>query len=346
MLRYSPNLIHTGHLSEEECDAAFWCGFHPGDREVLRPCLLGKNPFRSPDIPFHLEVVFGCARAAFANDDFLPSWSHEKFEPSSARREQLVAKHVSRDSYGVREVTCAVTSNAETTTTPTDFPHIHSRRQTLCFPSSSFTALESQYAPAHSATVDQPEPAPTLSTTLLPSASLTPTSQLASSFPHLAANHVPEIACTPHSSSSVLLTNSECLPSAMVDHPEFEPEPASLPSITPTSPSLSFAPSLVCVPADDDPEIASTLLPFIATLPFTPSHVHSVIDNDLIFRAYAPSSSTFLPSPVTSETDDQPEPESMSVSVVLSRSLNRLRVHYHSLLTIHLPLSFHLLPTS
>ncbi len=79
---YGVPLVHTGHLSEEECDLAFWFGFHLEDREV----------------PFHFGDVFGCVRGAFAYGDSFSSWSSEyQFEPPSARCEQLVAEHVSRD---------------------------------------------------------------------------------------------------------------------------------------------------------------------------------------------------------------------------------------------------------
>ncbi len=89
------HLVHTGHLSEEERDAAFWYGFHPEDRKVLQPRLLGKNHFQPREVPFPFEDVFGCTRGAFAYDDYLPSWlQEEQSEPSSVRREQPIAKHV------------------------------------------------------------------------------------------------------------------------------------------------------------------------------------------------------------------------------------------------------------
>ncbi|KAH9169292.1 hypothetical protein EDB89DRAFT_1908712 [Lactarius sanguifluus] len=69
------------------------------------------------------------------------------------------------------------------------------------------------------------------------------------------SNDVPEITSTPHSSSSVLLTNLECVPSAMVDRHEFEPEHAFLSSITPT-PSLP-APSPALEFTDDVCELLS-----------------------------------------------------------------------------------------
>ncbi|KAH8977110.1 hypothetical protein EDB86DRAFT_1317772 [Lactarius hatsudake] len=87
--------------SEEERNIAFCCGFHPEDREVIRPRFLGKNPFQPPDVPSHFEKVFGCARAAFAYGDCFPSpWLQElKF---SIRR--------------------AVASNTETTATSDELP--------------------------------------------------------------------------------------------------------------------------------------------------------------------------------------------------------------------------------
>ncbi len=92
---YSVPLVHTGHLLEEERDAAFWYGFHPEDRKVLWPRLLGKNHFQLHEVPFPFKDVFGCTRGAFAYDDYLLSWSQEEqSEPSSVRHEQPIAKHI------------------------------------------------------------------------------------------------------------------------------------------------------------------------------------------------------------------------------------------------------------
>ncbi|KAH9031400.1 hypothetical protein EDB83DRAFT_1843220 [Lactarius deliciosus] len=223
-------LVHAGHLSEEERDAAFWYGFHPGDREVLRPRLLGKNPLQPPDVPFHFEDVFGCARAAFAYDDYFPSpWSHAKqFEPPSLRREQPVVEPAPRNTYGLRAVTRAIASNAETTTTPDELSlSSHSTPFTQLPPSSSPSVLESQHGLVHSVMLDQPELAHTLSTTLPPSDS---TLSHASSFARSVTDSDPLFASTPPSASP---TSSTCLPSVTEEQPEPEPEP--IPLIAPAS---------------------------------------------------------------------------------------------------------------
>lgn len=62
----APPLIHVGHLSENDRDAAFWHGFHPVDCDVIWPHLLSKNPFQPPEVSFNLEDVFSCARRVFA----------------------------------------------------------------------------------------------------------------------------------------------------------------------------------------------------------------------------------------------------------------------------------------
>ncbi|KAH9169769.1 hypothetical protein EDB89DRAFT_1389991 [Lactarius sanguifluus] len=381
-LCYSAPLVHAGHLSEEERDAAFWYGFHPDDCQVLRPRLLGKNPFQPPDIPFHFEVVFSCARAAFAYDDYFPSpWSHAKqFESPSFRR---VVEPAPRDTYSSRAVTRAVASNAETTTTPDELPPSLQSPDTQLPSSSSPSVLESHHGLVHSVTLDQPEPTYTLSTTLPPSASprshtpslvhsatdndLIPaptfpiftSTLLPSAFPTpththslapLTAADIPEISST-HSLSSTASTPSpmtsissdfECLSSAMVDQPEFEPEPASLSSITPTSPSLPSTPSLVCVPADDDPEITPTLLPFVHTPSHASSLARSATDNDPISVSTRLSLSTFLPSSARSAMNNKPESEHEAASTSMSVPLSSL-----PLLTPHplSPLSSTFLPS-
>jgi hypothetical protein len=46
------------HLTDDERDTAFWCGFHPDDHIRLLPY--------SPDIPPHFEDVFTKARTVFS----------------------------------------------------------------------------------------------------------------------------------------------------------------------------------------------------------------------------------------------------------------------------------------
>src|SRR6266571_4026223 len=320
-------LVHAGHLSEEERDAAFWYGFHPDDREVLRPRLLGKNPFQPCEVPFHFEDVFSCARGAFAYGVSFSSWSPEyQFKPSSVRSEQPVAEHVSRDTYGLREMTRAVASNAEIT--PCELPPpSQSTADPQLLPSSSLSASELQHTPSpssslsvsefhhpttHSAMDDQPEPVPaptflTPSCTSLPS---TPPVRLV----HLAAEDVSEIASTPPLSSiasapsSMPAISSECLPSATED--QSEPEPVSTPSVIPTSPALPSTPSLAPLFTDDFPELASAPR---SSSPISPTDLECPL------------------SPVHSASDDQPEPEPELASTSVPLSSLPLSTSTHAL---------------
>ena len=63
---YSALLIHAGHLSEKDRNAAFWHGFHPVHRDVIWPRLLAKNPFQPLEVPLHFEDVFYCVCKVFA----------------------------------------------------------------------------------------------------------------------------------------------------------------------------------------------------------------------------------------------------------------------------------------
>ncbi|KAH9069441.1 hypothetical protein EDB83DRAFT_2584756 [Lactarius deliciosus] len=333
--------FHAGHLTEDDRNAAFWYRFHLEDRKVLQPRLLGKNPFQPPDIPFHFDIVFSCARAAFAYDNYLPSpWSQKlKFEPSSVRREQPVVEPIPRDSYSFRAVTRAVVSNAQTTTTPNDFPlPSHSTPFTQLPPSSSPSVLESQHGLVHSVTLDQPELAHTLSTTLPPSdsppshtpslaysatdndpisaptfpittstlpPSVSPTLSHDSLLAHLAADvhKIPSTSLPTLAPFSMPISSDfEYLPSATVD------QPAS--TLSSTSPSASPT-SSTCLPSvtEEQPEPEPEPIPLI-----TPASTFAS-------TPLPSSSSTFLPTPVISATDCQPtsEPESMSVSVISTK---------------------------
>ncbi|KAH9160147.1 hypothetical protein EDB89DRAFT_2236104 [Lactarius sanguifluus] len=315
-LCYSAPLVHAGHLSEEERDAAFWYGFHPDDCQVLRPRLLGKNPFQPPDIPFHFEVVFSCARAAFAYDDYFPSpWSHAKqFESPSFRR---VVEPIPRDSYSFREVTHVAATYTETTleTTPNEpFPSSHSTPDPQLPSSSSPSVLESQHGLVHSVTLDQPEPTfSTLSTTFLPSASEAQLEPFpAPTFPITRSTLLPSVSPTPAHDS--LLAHSAA------DVPEISSTPLSSPTLAPFSMPITSDVEYLSSATVDQP--APTLLPSIPTLPITPLHVHSAINSSTSMPSSL-ASSTFLPSPVTSATDCQPksEPASASESPVSKFSL-------------------------
>ncbi|KAH9029397.1 hypothetical protein EDB85DRAFT_1528554, partial [Lactarius pseudohatsudake] len=320
-LCYSAPLVHTGHLSEEERDAAFWYGFHPEDRQVLQPRLLSKNPLQPPDVPFHFEDVFGCARAAFAYDNYFPSpWSQElKFGPSS-RCERPVAKHGSRDTYGLREMSRAVTSNAETTSNLDVLPSPPQSTPQPQFPSPSPSVLEPHQTQAPSVTLDQPEPEYTLSTTLLPSASF-PTPSHASSLAPSAVDEDPEILTTFPSPSitpapfSMPMSDFEYLSSATVDQPA--------PTLSSTSPSSSsISPMFVPSATEDqsEPEFTPTLFASVPTLTSTPSHVHSATGYGTIFASTPPSSSPTSSPCLPAVTEEQPEPETESIPSITPAS--------------------------
>ncbi|KAI9448727.1 hypothetical protein BJY52DRAFT_305352 [Lactarius psammicola] len=389
----SAPIVHSGHLTEEDRDAAFWHGFHPEDRSKLWPRLIGKNPLQPHGIPFHFEDVLSCARGTFAYDGYFSSWTPEhRSKPSSVRREQPVAEHVSRDTCGPREVSRAVVSNAEKESThsssellspPTPDPqlpissslstselqHPHTRSATVdqpedaptfsihsstLFPLSSPSVSESRYTLAHSATVDHPEAASTLSipsSTLLPSTSSVPTPSL----PPSAADDDPEHAPTFSNSSSTFLPSTPSVrltPSTADDDPEHAPTFSDssfipLPSTSP-APTRSLAHSV----ADDVSEIISTPSPMLSipsdfeslssekevqpeselvsmssttptslSLLSTPS-LSSPSDTDVSELASAPSSSLSIspdPECLPSATEDQPETESASMSLIPSK---------------------------
>jgi hypothetical protein len=85
-----PSCTRSTCRKKEEHNTAFWYGFHPNDRNILRPHLFAENPFRPHDVlPFHFESVYDCAHSAFLHyDGFLPFRIFKQhFEPPSVRRE-------------------------------------------------------------------------------------------------------------------------------------------------------------------------------------------------------------------------------------------------------------------
>ncbi|KAH9036250.1 hypothetical protein EDB84DRAFT_1577837 [Lactarius hengduanensis] len=296
-------LVHAGHMSEEERDTAFWYGFHPEDRKVIQPRLLGKNPFQPPDIPFHFEDVFVCARAAFAYDGS-SFWSHAKqFEPPSIRCEHpysdLPHSLISPSESPYTQAPSVTVDQPETAPmlSTTLRPSASFPTPDLQLPSSSSpSVLESQHGLVHSVTVDQPEPAYTLSATLPPSDS--PPSHTSTLVLSATDNDL-----IPAPTFSI--PSSTFFPSASED--QLEPEPApTFPISTSTlrpsafSPSPTHTHSLAHVIADGNPEIPSTSSPTPA--PFT-----------------MPISSDFEYLPLV--TLDQPEHASLSAITPTSPSL-------------------------
>ncbi|KAI9432410.1 hypothetical protein BJY52DRAFT_1400296 [Lactarius psammicola] len=332
----SAPIVHSGHLTEEDRDAAFWHGFHPEDRSKLWPRLIGKNPLQPHGIPFHFEDVLSCARGTFAYDGYFSSWTPEhRSKPSSVRREQPVAEHVSRDTCGPREVSRAVVSNAEKEST-------HSSSELLSPPtpdpqlpiSSSLSTSELQHPHTRSATVDQPEDAPTFSihsSTLFPLSSPS-VSESRYTLAHSATVDHPEAASTLSIPSSTLLPSTSSVPtpslppSAADDDPEHAPTFSNSSStFLPSTPSVRLTPST----ADDDPEHAptfsdSSFIPLPSTSPApTRSLAHSVAD-DVSEIISTPSPMLSIPSDfesLSSEKEVQPESELVSMSSTTLTSL-------------------------
>ena len=81
-------LRESNRITTEECDAAFWFGFHPADRDKLFARLIAKAPDQYDDQHFPIEDVFKTARIVFTASPFLPielqdSW--DRYEQSYGR---------------------------------------------------------------------------------------------------------------------------------------------------------------------------------------------------------------------------------------------------------------------
>ncbi|KAI9449530.1 hypothetical protein BJY52DRAFT_247104 [Lactarius psammicola] len=335
-LRYSAPLVHTGHLTEEDRDTAFWCGFHPEDREVLRPRLIGKNPLQPHGIPFHFEDVLSCARGAFAYDGYFPSWSPEHhLETPSVRREQTVAEHVPQVPDDLRVATHAVASNAEIT--PDDLPSPSELTPNPQIPfSTSLSDSELQLTPAYSATVDHPEPESTFSnpTSTLPVSSSLSASEFQQRHTHSEKVDHPEHASMRSIPPSMLLPSTlpvlsfshSLAPSVDDDDPEHAPTFSNSSStFLPSTPSVRLTPST----ADDDPKHAptfsdSSFTPLLSTSPApTRSLAHSVADDvSEIVSTPSPVPSTSSDFDyLSSATEAQPESELVSISPTTLTSL-------------------------
>ncbi|KAH9053646.1 hypothetical protein EDB87DRAFT_1580974 [Lactarius vividus] len=213
----------------------------------------------------------------------------------------------------------AVTSNTETTSILNELPLPPQSTPQPQFPSSSPSVLESQHGLVHSVTLDQPKPAYTLSTTLLPSASPSPT-HTHSLTPSTAADEIPGILSTFPSPSttpapfSIPTSDFEYLPSATVDQPEHAPTLSSTPPFSPPF-SSTFLPSPTRLATEDQPEPESASMPSITpsspALPSTSSLASPSIDDsdDPEFESTPFSSSPTSSTCLHSVTEEQPEPD-------------------------------------
>ena len=77
-------LLQNRKITDEECDAAFWSGFHPEDRRLMYPRLIGRNPHHPKGQPFDYEDVFKVARAEFTNGHFTAFTLDDDWEPTFA----------------------------------------------------------------------------------------------------------------------------------------------------------------------------------------------------------------------------------------------------------------------
>jgi hypothetical protein len=75
-------LIQHRKITEEECNAAFWGGFHPDDRRLMIPRLIASFPHHPKAQPFDYEDVFKVARAEFTNGHFTAFTLEDDWEPS------------------------------------------------------------------------------------------------------------------------------------------------------------------------------------------------------------------------------------------------------------------------
>ena|SRR6266404_6575610 len=64
----SKPLVQSRHLTDEEHDMAFWCGFHPDDQALMRPRLIAQHPHHPTGQPFSYKDVLRVARAEFQGE--------------------------------------------------------------------------------------------------------------------------------------------------------------------------------------------------------------------------------------------------------------------------------------
>ena len=75
-------LIQNRKITDEECNAAFWGGFHPEDRRLMYPRLLGSFPHHPKAEPFDFEDVYKVTRAEFTNGHFTAFTLEDDWDPS------------------------------------------------------------------------------------------------------------------------------------------------------------------------------------------------------------------------------------------------------------------------
>ena len=76
------SLIQNCKITDEECNAAFWGGFHPEDWRLMYPRLLSSFPHHPKAEPFDFEDVFKVARAEFTNGHFTAFTLEDDWDPS------------------------------------------------------------------------------------------------------------------------------------------------------------------------------------------------------------------------------------------------------------------------
>ncbi|KAI9446706.1 hypothetical protein H4582DRAFT_2069989 [Lactarius indigo] len=68
----SEPIVGANRITTDECDYAFWYGFHPDDREKLAPRLLAKFPDQPDGHPYGFSEVFKLAHITFSSTPFFP----------------------------------------------------------------------------------------------------------------------------------------------------------------------------------------------------------------------------------------------------------------------------------
>src|SRR5712691_1978465 len=62
----SDPLTYFGFISKSECNQLFWQGFHPNDRAMLLPYLVGRCSTQQPGANFNFQELFDQVYAIFS----------------------------------------------------------------------------------------------------------------------------------------------------------------------------------------------------------------------------------------------------------------------------------------
>jgi hypothetical protein len=62
-------LLNSDRMTERECNAIFWQGFHPDNQQALREHLIAMHPSKPTGEAFDLKDIFNITWAIFSGDD-------------------------------------------------------------------------------------------------------------------------------------------------------------------------------------------------------------------------------------------------------------------------------------